>query len=102
MNQHLVIVKLILLYYLQQVFQSSDLYSTGKRAINPLGQILEIKQTALLKLPEQLACADDDWFDILDFGVDSKQLDPGTDREALLDHVAEGSLCQVVPATLLC
>ncbi len=60
MNQHLVVVKLILLYYLQQVFQSSDLYSTGKRAINPLGQILEIKQTALLKLPEQLACADDD------------------------------------------
>ena len=60
MNQHLVIVKLILLNYLQQVFQSSDLYSTGKRAINPLGQILEIKQTTLLQLPEQLACADDD------------------------------------------
>ncbi len=60
MNQHLVVVKLILLYYLQQVFQSSDLYSTGKRAINPLGQILEIKQTTLLQLPEQLTCADDD------------------------------------------
>lgn len=60
MNQHLVVVKLILLYYLQQVFQSSDLYSTGKRTINPLGQILEIKQTTLLQLPEQLACADDD------------------------------------------
>ncbi len=60
MNQHLVVVKLILLYYLQQVFQSSDLYSTGKRAINPLGQILDIMQTTLLQLPEQLACADDD------------------------------------------